>query len=58
MRTFIFAAALGALTAANPLPQEIDIDLAIALPDPTFTEAIGVTAQIVTCEYMMIEKTL
>jgi hypothetical protein len=48
MRSFILASAIAALVAAAPAPQDIDFDLAYALPNPTFTEALGVTAQVVT----------
>ncbi|KAI5245644.1 hypothetical protein E4T42_06702 [Aureobasidium subglaciale] len=36
------------LAAAMPRPQEIDFDIVFAAPDPTFTEAVGVTAQSIT----------
>ncbi|KAI5204516.1 hypothetical protein E4T39_03608 [Aureobasidium subglaciale] len=36
------------LAAAMPRPQEIDFDVVMAAPDPTFTEAVGVTAQSIT----------
>jgi len=39
---------LGALSAASPVPQEMDLDMVIAAPNPTFTEILGATAQIVT----------
>jgi hypothetical protein len=32
------------LVAALPRPQDIDFDLVLAAPDPTFTQAVGVTA--------------
>jgi len=48
MRYLFLATALTALSAANPVPQDIDLDLIIAAPDPTFTEAVGVTAQVVS----------
>ncbi|KAI4715907.1 hypothetical protein E4T48_07913 [Aureobasidium sp. EXF-10727] len=40
--------AFPALVAALPRPQDIDIDMVIAAPDPTYTETPGSTAQIVT----------
>jgi hypothetical protein len=37
--------------AALPAPQEVDLDMVVAAPDPiTFTEAVGVTAQTVTID--------
>ncbi|KAK5999569.1 hypothetical protein QM012_005422 [Aureobasidium pullulans] len=36
------------LAAAMPRPQDIDLDMVLAAPDPTFTEAVGVVAQTVT----------
>lgn len=36
------------LVAALPRPQEIDLDMVIAAPDPTYTEIPGSTAQVVT----------
>ena len=36
------------LVTAFPAPQELDLDLVAAVPDPTYTEAVGVTAQAVT----------
>ncbi|KAI5272175.1 hypothetical protein E4T47_04520 [Aureobasidium subglaciale] len=36
------------LAAAMPRPQEIDFDIVFAAPDPTFTEAVGITAQSIT----------
>lgn len=44
MKSFAFTAALCALAAANPLPQDIDMDMVIAAPDPTYTIEVGVTA--------------
>ena len=57
MRNFFYAAAFGALSSAIALPQDIDLDLVIAAPDPTYTEAVGVTAQIVPCEYSSSDAT-
>lgn len=44
--------ALAALAAAlpAPAPQEIDLDAVIAAPDPTYSEAVGVTAQVITLD--------
>ncbi|KAG9675574.1 hypothetical protein KCU99_g4532, partial [Aureobasidium melanogenum] len=36
------------LAAALPRPQEIDLDMVIAAPDPTYTEIPGASVQIVT----------
>ncbi|KAH0367752.1 hypothetical protein KCU65_g4429, partial [Aureobasidium melanogenum] len=36
------------LVAAMPRPQDIDLDMVLAAPDPTFSEAVGVAAQTVT----------
>jgi hypothetical protein len=38
------------LVAALPRPQDIDFDLVLAAPDPTFTQAVGVTAQTITVD--------
>lgn len=48
MRGHFLAAALFALTGASPVPQDIDLDAVIAAPDPTFTQVLGATAQVVT----------
>jgi hypothetical protein len=45
--TFALSAALGAVTAIAA-PQFIDLDMAIAAPDPTYTIASDATAQVVT----------
>jgi hypothetical protein len=45
--TFALSAALGAV-AAMAAPQFIDLDMAIAAPDPTYTVASDATAQVVT----------
>lgn len=47
LSSFLTLAAIG-FVAAAPAPQDIDFDLAYALPNPTFTEAVGATAQVVT----------
>lgn len=36
------------LAAAMPRPQDIDLDMVIDTPDPTYTQAVGVAAQTVT----------
>jgi hypothetical protein len=36
------------LVAALPAPQDIDIDMVEAAPDPTYTQTLGLTAQVVT----------
>ncbi|KAI4850355.1 hypothetical protein E4T44_02799 [Aureobasidium sp. EXF-8845] len=38
------------LVAALPRPQDLDFDLIDAAPDPTFTEAVGATAQTITID--------
>jgi hypothetical protein len=38
------------LVAALPKPQDIDFDMVIAAPDPTYTQATGVTAQTITID--------
>jgi hypothetical protein len=38
------------LVAALPKPQEIDFSMVLAAPDPTYTEAIGVTAQTINVD--------
>lgn len=48
MRSYLLIAALSAITSASPVPQEINLDLVVAAPDPTYSEAVGVTAQVVT----------
>lgn len=48
MRSLLLTAALAGLSMANPVPQDIDLDMVIAAPDPTFTESVGATAQVVT----------
>jgi hypothetical protein len=48
MRSILLAPAIIGLVVAAPAPQDIDFDLAYALPNPTFTQAIGVTAQTVS----------
>ncbi|THX78795.1 hypothetical protein D6D05_05226 [Aureobasidium pullulans] len=36
------------LVAALPAPQEIDLDMVLDTPDPTFSQAVGVVAQTIT----------
>ncbi|KAI5247013.1 hypothetical protein E4T42_06178 [Aureobasidium subglaciale] len=36
------------LVAALPAPQEIDLDMVVAAPDPTYTQVLDATAQVVT----------
>ena len=36
------------LAAALPRPQDIDLDMVEAAPDPTYTQTLGLTAQVVT----------
>lgn len=48
MRSLLLTAALVGMSMASPVPQDIDLDMVIAAPDPTFTESIGATAQVVT----------
>ncbi|KAI4850680.1 hypothetical protein E4T44_02603 [Aureobasidium sp. EXF-8845] len=48
MRSFLMIPAFVALAAGRALPQEIDLDMVIAAPDPTVVELVGATAQIVT----------
>ena len=48
MYSFFVLAALGAFAVANPVPQEIDLEMVAAAPDPTFSQAVGITAQVVT----------
>jgi hypothetical protein len=38
------------LVAGLPRPQDLDFDLIDAAPDPTFTQAVGATAQTVTID--------
>jgi hypothetical protein len=50
MRSFVLASILAGLAIAAPRPQDIDIDLAYALPNPTYSEAVGATAQSVVID--------
>lgn len=38
------------LAAALPRPQDIDLDMVLAAPDPTYSEATGATAQTITVD--------
>jgi hypothetical protein len=38
------------LAAALPRPQDIDFDMVLAAPDPTYTQDVGVTAQTITID--------
>jgi hypothetical protein len=38
------------LAAAMPRPQDIDLDMVLAAPDPTYSEAVGATAQTITVD--------
>jgi len=38
------------LAAAMPRPQDIDLDMVLAAPDPTYSEATGATAQTITVD--------
>ncbi|KAI5203383.1 hypothetical protein E4T39_04233 [Aureobasidium subglaciale] len=48
MRSAIAFPALIALATARALPQDIDLDMVIAAPDPTVVQLVGATAQIIT----------
>lgn len=50
MRSNVLVPALAAIAAALPAPnpQQINLDLVLNAPRPTFTQATGVTAQVVT----------
>lgn len=48
MKSTFMLAALAALVAAAPHPQDIDFSMVLAAPNPTYSEAIGVSAQVVT----------
>jgi hypothetical protein len=48
MRAGFLAAALAVLANASPVPQDIDLPLVIAAPDPTYTIIPGLTDQVVT----------
>ncbi|KAH0343596.1 hypothetical protein KCU83_g8814, partial [Aureobasidium melanogenum] len=45
MKSIILTYLLAGLVTAAPRPQDIDFDLAYAVPNPTYSEAIGATAQ-------------
>ncbi|KAI5198588.1 hypothetical protein E4T39_06678 [Aureobasidium subglaciale] len=44
----VLPAIVANLAAALPRPQEVDLDMVIAAPDPTYTEIPGASVQIVT----------
>lgn len=48
MLFYILALTILGLTHAAPAPQDIDFSLAYAVPNPTYSEAVGVTAQSIT----------
>ncbi|THW66062.1 hypothetical protein D6D20_01557 [Aureobasidium pullulans] len=48
LSSFALPALAANLVAALPAPQEIDFDMVLAAPDPTYSEAVGVTAQTIT----------
>lgn len=48
MRSLLFLSSVIGIACAAPRPQDIDFALAEALPDPTYSEAVGVTAQVIT----------
>ncbi|THX10655.1 hypothetical protein D6D13_05246 [Aureobasidium pullulans] len=48
LSSFALPALAANLAAALPAPQEIDFDMILAAPDPTYSEAVGVTAQTIT----------
>jgi hypothetical protein len=48
MRSLLFFSGVLGLVCAAPRPQDIDFELAEALPDLVYSEAVGVTAQVIT----------
>ncbi|KAI5242789.1 hypothetical protein E4T43_04582 [Aureobasidium subglaciale] len=36
------------LAVALPAPQDLNLDMVVAIPDPTYTELVGATAQVIT----------
>jgi hypothetical protein len=48
MRLLLFLSSVLGLACAAPRPQDIDFELAESLPDLVYSEAIGVTAQVIT----------
>lgn len=48
MRSLLFFSNIIGLACAAPRPQDIDLSLAEALPEPTYSEAVSVAAQVVT----------
>lgn len=61
MRSFIVASALAGLAFASPVPQDIDFELAYALPDPSYATSLldqgTVTATTVTYDTSSILET-
>ena len=47
-RSLLFFSSVFGLACAAPWPQDIDFALAEAIPDPVYSEAVGVTAQVIT----------
>lgn len=56
MRTTLAIQAFAAIAAAMPAaqPQDIDFDMVIAAPNPTYTTVVGATAQAVTYDITSI----
>ncbi|KAI5238239.1 hypothetical protein E4T42_09036 [Aureobasidium subglaciale] len=50
MKSIILTSFLIGLAAGAPRPQDIDFDLAFALPNPTYSKAAGATAQSVVID--------
>lgn len=48
LSTYALSALAANLVAALPRPQDIDLDMVVDTPDPTFSEAVGAAAQTVT----------
>jgi hypothetical protein len=48
VRSLLFFSGVLGLVCAAPRPQDIDFELAEALPDLVYSEAVGVTAQVIT----------
>lgn len=56
MRTTLAIQAFAAIAAAMPAahPQDIDFDMVIAVPNPSYTTVVGATAQAVTYDITSI----
>jgi hypothetical protein len=52
--SYALPALAASLVAALPAPQDIDLDMVLDTPDPTFTQAVGVAAQTVTYDTQSI----